>query len=109
MELKSAVRSWVCLGLTDETLIPLGLLCFDTSFELSSFLINFNFTMNPVDLLSNGLLDQFTSLKDLEKQLTQLLSKQCEMLENDFNELNHYKTDEQLAEISLMVRLIGSY
>lgn len=107
--MKSAVRSWVCLALTDETLIPLGLLCFDFSFKLLSFLLNFNFTMNPVDLLSNGLLDQFTSLKDLEKQLSQLLSKQCEMLENDFKELNHYQTDQQLAEISLMVRLVESF
>lgn len=59
----------------------------------------------PIDLLAHGLLNQFTSLQNLEVQLTELLSKQKEMLEKGFHELEVSidPTDEEIAEVSLMV------
>lgn len=60
----------------------------------------------PIDLLAHGLLNQFKSLQNLEVQLTELLSKQNEMLEKGFHELE-VKIDPsnaEIMEVSLMVR-----
>lgn len=60
-------------------------------------------TDSSIDLLSAGLLTQFSSLKEIEKLLDQLLAKQNEMLQKDIKTLNFYESEEQTAEISLMV------
>lgn len=61
---------------------------------------------HSIDLLAHGLLNQFTSLQNLEVQLTELLSKQKEMLEKGFHELEVSidPSDAEIAEVSLMVR-----
>lgn len=56
-----------------------------------------------LDQLTLGLLLQFSSLKELEATLTQLLIKQTEMLDKGIKELDNYQSDEEIAEISLMV------
>lgn len=56
-----------------------------------------------ISQLAVGLLDQFSSLKELEHALAQLLSKQTEMLDKGIRELDHYQSGEEIAEISLMV------
>lgn len=57
-----------------------------------------------IKLLSDGLLNQFSSLQEIEQMLTQLLEKQNQILEKDIKELDFYQ-DEQLQEISLMVNI----
>lgn len=60
---------------------------------------------NSLDLLAAGFLQQFSSLKDLEDKLEQLLNKQNEMLDKDIRELNIYHSDEQIAEVLGLVKL----
>lgn len=60
---------------------------------------------NSLDLLAVGFLQQFSSLKDLEDKLEQLLNKQNEMLDKDIRELNIYHSDEQIAEVLGLVKL----
>lgn len=59
-------------------------------------------TSKAVNLLSIGLLDQFSSLKELEVLLTQLLGKQNEMLENELKNLSFEQLNEG-KEVSMMV------
>lgn len=58
---------------------------------------------NFISKLSDGLLQQFSSFREIEKMLTQLLEKQNEMLDKDIQQLDFYQNDEQLLEVSLMV------
>lgn len=60
--------------------------------------------MDSINLLSEGLLEQFSSLKSLEETLTQLLTKQSEQLNSYVMKLNFYTSDQEIAEISLMVK-----
>lgn len=54
----------------------------------------------PVEKLADGLLDQFQSLKKLEKMLSEMLEKQQELL-NGITELNEF--GDEISEVSLMV------
>lgn len=64
---------------------------------------------NSLEQLTLGLLDQFSSLKELEAALTELLRKQSEILGKSLQELDYYQSDEEIAEISLMVLVLHSY
>lgn len=57
---------------------------------------------SPIEALSEGLLGQFTSLKELEELLEQLLQKQEILSSGELRNLEMF--DPKLTEISLMVR-----
>lgn len=59
--------------------------------------------MDPTELLGEGLLRQFASLKSLEAMLEVLIAKQTELLEKNLQEAVNFSTME-IAEVSLMVR-----
>lgn len=61
--------------------------------------------MDSINLLSEGLLEQFSALKNLEESLTQLLTKQNEQLNSYIMKLNFYTSDQEVTEISLMVNI----
>lgn len=62
--------------------------------------------MDSVDLLSSGLLEQFKGLKKLEESLSQLLLRQSELLNSNFQQLDLYTADQEIPEVEHMV--IGS-
>lgn len=55
-----------------------------------------------IGLLAEGLLNQFSSLKDLDDMVTNLTIQQDELLKNSL-ELNLNQSNEKIEEISLMV------
>lgn len=59
--------------------------------------------MDSVDLLSSGLLEQFKGLKKLEESLSQLLLRQSELLNSNFQQLDLYTADQEIPEVELMV------
>jgi len=66
---------------------------------------------NPINFLSEGFLNQFSCLKDLEEALTQLLAKQSQ-LENELKNLNNMQKDQiqaEIAEVSLTMRKMKLY
>lgn len=62
-------------------------------------------TEQSVDLLAQGLLSQFTSLKELEAMLTELIRKQEELLGSDLIESQDFQSSEEAKEVSLMVSI----
>lgn len=58
----------------------------------------------PIEALSVGLLSQFTSLKDLETQLEQIICYQKTLIENIVMMNCYYTQNEELQEVQLMVR-----
>lgn len=59
--------------------------------------------MDSVDLLSSGLLEQFKGLKKLEESLSQLLLRQSELLNSNFQQLDLYTADQEIPEVEHMV------
>lgn len=60
--------------------------------------------MSSIDCLAQGLLDQFTELQKLEQTLSQLLAKQNEVLESSMQKINLFENNQDIFEISIMVR-----
>lgn len=60
---------------------------------------------NSNEMLVHGLLNQFSSLRDLEETITNLTIKQDELLGKSIRELDYYQSNEELAEINLMVKI----
>lgn len=58
---------------------------------------------SPIDQLSFGLLKEFTSLRDLEAQLEQIVSHQKNLIESFIN-MNLILHSEEFMEVQLMVR-----
>lgn len=58
---------------------------------------------NPIDLLSNGLLQEFTSLGDLEVQLEQIVMNQKGLIDVIVNLNTNYMQSEEIMEVQLMV------
>lgn len=59
---------------------------------------------SPIDLLSMGLLQEFTSLSELEVQLEQIMSSQQGLTDIIVNLNANYMQSEEIMEVQLMVR-----
>jgi hypothetical protein len=60
---------------------------------------------SPVDLLSTGILTQFTSLNDLEVQLEQITKNQESLIECISGMNGDLMQSEEIMEVQLMVRI----
>lgn len=61
-------------------------------------------TKNPIDLLATGLLQEFTSLKEMKVQLAEIENNQKNLLENIVQLNENFTQNEDIQEVQLMVR-----
>lgn len=59
---------------------------------------------SPDELLSNGLLSQFTSIKELELQLEQITVNQESLIQTILGMNGNLLQNEEMMEVQLMVR-----